>query len=128
RPAQEPSLIIEFVFPFFVLAAQLAPQLLTGLVTVVRTTATLHAPDDAARIAWEQEGLHTGVMAGGHLAATSGFVRARLEHDYRIPGKAILDLPDGLVPGDWRIPVPSSSLLPASARSGFLFSGGHAAP
>lgn len=128
HPTPGRLLIIAFDCPFYGLAAQLPPHLRASLVSVARSTAALHTPQDAARITWERQGLHDSVTAGGRVAAISAHMRAHLERDYLIPVTAILDLPNGLIPTDWHVPIPNISLLPAKARSGFLFSVGRAAP
>jgi len=130
-PRTSRVLIVAFDVPFFGLAPLLPSQARPGLVNVARATATLQAPGDSERIAWERAGLQATAGAGGHVAATSRHVRDHLAAAYRIPQPAITDLTNGLTraeqdPGP--APSPDTGLLPAAADHGFLLSFGRAEP
>ncbi|MBO2447116.1 glycosyltransferase family 4 protein [Actinomadura barringtoniae] len=128
-PVSGPLLIIAFDCPFYGLARHLDPRARSEVVIVARSTAALHVPDDRARISWELAGLHHAVKAGGRIAAISGHMRTHLADSYQIPDRALLDLPNGLPPSDWRhIPPPDARLLPSRAQRGFILSMGRAVP
>lgn len=96
------------------------------LLLVPRSTAVLTHAHDRARIRWERAGVHSAVSRGGLIAAISQHMRQHLKADYGIPGRALLDLPNGLVPHDEA--AESGLPLPARARAGFLLAMGRAVP
>jgi glycosyltransferase involved in cell wall biosynthesis len=122
-------LIVAFDTPFHGLSAHLPPSDRPAVVTVVRSTAALHAPGDSARAIWDRDGFHTTAAAGGRIAAISAYMRRHLADEYQIPGSALVDLPDGVTATEWQhTAAPDMSLLPARACAGFLLVMGRAHP
>jgi glycosyltransferase involved in cell wall biosynthesis len=98
-------------------------------VTVVRSTAALHAPDDSARVNWDNAELRAAAAAGGRIAAISAHMRRHLAADYQIPDSALIDLPNGVTASEWPIPALAQTFaLPAQAQSGFILAMGRAQP
>lgn len=124
------SLAVAFDVPFFGLAPLLSAKHAENTVIVARATAALHAPDDHERIAWERDGLSALAASGGHVAATSRHIRKHLTGSYGIPGESIVDLINGLIPGETlsRSACDGCGLLPPGAGRGFLLSYGRAEP
>lgn len=127
-PTADPLLVVAFDVPFFGLAPLLPDTLLPQVVLAPRSTARIHDPTNAARVAWEAHGLLTAAVHGGRIAAISRHMRAHLAEDYHIPQSAIIDLPAGLTSADWQITPPEDRLLPLPARDGFVLAMGRAAP
>jgi glycosyltransferase involved in cell wall biosynthesis len=122
-------LIVAFDTPFYGLAGQLPPPARPALVSVVRSTALLHAPGDSARARWDRDGLQATAAGGGQIAAISAHIRQHLADDYQIPPGALIDLPSGVTDSDWQhIAAPGMSLLPPPARAGFMLAMGRAQP
>ena len=124
-------LVTAFDAPFFGMAPRLPQAARPALVSVVRSAADWHAPDDTARARWEHDGLRATVAGGGRLAAISQAVRTHLTTELGIPGSAVVDLANGLTASE-RHPSPdlpaASRLLPPAAAGGFLLAYGRAAP
>jgi 8-oxo-dGTP pyrophosphatase MutT (NUDIX family) len=55
-------------------------------------------------------------------------MRAHLSACYQVPDNALIELPNGLSPTDWRLTPPNSGLLPNPARDGFMLAMGRAQP
>lgn len=128
-PSAGPLLIVAFDCPFYGLATSLTPDAGASLLVVARSTGALHEPDSHARIAWERDGLHQVVAAGGRVAAISAHMRDHLISDYALPGTAVVHLPNGLTADEWQhIPAPDTRVLPTAARSGFMLAMGRAVP
>ncbi|WP_102937529.1 glycosyltransferase family 4 protein [Streptomyces malaysiensis] len=96
------------------------------LLLVPRSTAVLTHPHDRARLRWERAGLRSAVSYGGRIAAISQHMHQHLRADYGVPERALLDLPNGLVPHD--DDAEPELPLPARARAGFLLAMGRAVP
>ncbi|GAA2372319.1 glycosyltransferase family 4 protein [Streptomyces cuspidosporus] len=96
------------------------------LLLVPRSSAALTHAHDRARVRWERAGLRSAVAHGGLIAAISQHMRQHLTAEYGIPGRALLDLPNGLVSHD--VATGPGLPLPARARAGFLLAMGRAVP
>ena len=127
-PGRRPVLIVGFDVPFLGVPELLPPRLARCLVTVPRSTALLHAPDDPDRIGFETRGLRATVAHGGLVGAISAHMRTHLHRDLAVPATALIDLPDGLTPTDRRFSAPRDGLLPPGGRSGFVLALGRAHP
>ena len=130
-PRTSRVLVAAFDVPFFGLALLLPPHARPSLVNIARATATLQAPGDSERIAWERAGLLATATAGGYIAATSRHIRDHLTAAYDIPQTAITDLTNGLTraeQGPDPAPPLVTRLLPPAAEHGFLLSFGRAEP
>jgi glycosyltransferase involved in cell wall biosynthesis len=127
-PSADPAGVIFFDIPFLGVPPLLPAQTLPGLAVVPRSTGLLHDPDNRARIEFERDGLSYLAARGGHIAAISGYMRDHLVRDYRLPAASLLDLPDGLTPGDWQSRPADPPSLPPNAEDGFLLALGRAQP
>ena len=127
-PGRGPVLIVGFDVPFLGVPEQLPPRLARRLVTVPRSTALLHAPDDPERIDYETRGLRAATAGGGRVGAISAHMRTHLHHDLGLPAAALIDLPDGLTTTDRRFTAPRGDLLPPGGHSGFVLALGRAHP
>lgn len=127
-PDATPVLIVALDAPFLGLAPLLPPQIVPNLVLVPRSTARIHTPAERDRIAWESHGLVTAAEQGGRIATISDYMRAHLIAGYQVPDHALIELPNGLSPTDWRLTPPNSGLPPHPARDGFLLAMGRAQP
>jgi len=123
-PAAEPLHIILFDVPFFGVMPLLPCDVAGNATVIPRSTAQLHDPTNTERIAWERLGLHATVRRGGRIAAISPYMRRHLCQAYGIPDRAIVDLPNGLVPDE--IASGIGRPLPEAARGGFLLAMGRA--
>jgi glycosyltransferase involved in cell wall biosynthesis len=123
------GLAVAFDAPFFGIAPALA-QHAARTVNVARATAALHAPGDRDRVEWERRGLLATARAGGRIAATSQYIRQHLTSAYGISPPAIIDLINGLTPGESRPGTPGedASLLPPAASRRFMLCFGRAEP
>ncbi|MFI1890338.1 glycosyltransferase family 4 protein [Streptomyces jumonjinensis] len=119
-----PRHVIALDIPFLGLAPHL-DTVGSSLLLVPRSTSLLVDPEDHARTLWEREGLAASVVRGGTVGAISQHMRAHLRDEYAIPGAALIDLPNGLIPTDHTMPSESVP-LPPRARGGFLFAMGRA--
>ena len=127
--ADAPALIIAFDVPFLGVPALLPAALAQNMITVPRSSALLHAPDDRERIAYERQGLQTAASRSGRIGAISAHMRRHLHHDLDVPEESLIDLPDGLTAADRRFAQPQDRLLPTGAREhGFILSMGRAQP
>jgi glycosyltransferase involved in cell wall biosynthesis len=125
-----PALAMAFDAPFFGIAFSLSTQYTARLVNVARATAALHATADHKRIEWERCGLRGTARGGGRIAATSRHMRQHLEDAYDIPQSAIVDLINGLTPGE-NCSAPAgddTGILPPTACQPFMLSYGRAEP
>ncbi|GAA4012886.1 hypothetical protein GCM10022247_39380 [Allokutzneria multivorans] len=116
-------LIVAFDVPFLGLAELLPPELRDKVVLVPRSSAVLHTPHDAERIAWERRAL----TAGTRVATISSFMRDHLVRDYGVPREHLMPLPDGLCASDWHLlqhQAPPDIHLPGN----FLLAMGRAEP
>jgi glycosyltransferase involved in cell wall biosynthesis len=120
--------IVALDVPFFDLGSALDADLACRLILVPRSSAKIHAPDDAARVAWETAALATATARGARVAAISGYMRRHLQQDYSVDARLIIDVPNGLVDADWQPPPEGSMQPPAPAADGFLLSMGRATP
>jgi glycosyltransferase involved in cell wall biosynthesis len=128
-PHASQLLVVAFDTPFYGLAGQLPPSARPAVVTVVRSTAALHAPGDSARIGWDRDGLHATVTGGGRVAVISAHIRQHLADDYHIPPAALIDLPSGITGSDLQhTAAPGMPLLPPQAPAGFMLVMGRAQP
>ncbi|MGH3771109.1 MAG: glycosyltransferase [Pseudonocardiaceae bacterium] len=127
-PDADPVLILALDAPFLGLAPLVPPQVVADLVLVPRSTARIHSPSDRERIAWESQGLCTAAERGGRIAAISDYMRAHLNLTYQVPGRALVNLPNGLSRADWRLTASDDAILPTPARDGFLLAMGRAQP
>ncbi|MDT0467623.1 glycosyltransferase family 4 protein [Streptomyces gibsoniae] len=95
-----------------------------SLLLLPRSTSELASPKDRRRIRWEHNGLTAAVRGGARIAAISHHMRGHLEQVYGIPRHAVVDLPNGLLPGDHADVAPAP--LPPQAEAGFLLAMGRA--
>jgi glycosyltransferase involved in cell wall biosynthesis len=128
-PAAGPVLLLPIDVPFLGLPANLRPfRPDLRVVLVPRSTGALHDPANTERITWEQDSLRAAVAAGTHVAAISQHMRRHLQAAYAVPAHALIDLPNGLTPADWRHPRAADTPLPRVAQDGFLLAMGRAVP
>jgi glycosyltransferase involved in cell wall biosynthesis len=128
-PAAGPVLLLPIDVPFLGLPAHLRPfRPDLHVVLVPRSTAALHDPANTERIAWEQASLRAAVAAGTHVAAISRYMRHHLQAAYAVSPHALIDLPNGLTPADWRHPRAADTPFPPVAQDGFLLAMGRAVP
>ncbi|MFD7161388.1 glycosyltransferase family 4 protein [Kribbella sp. NPDC059898] len=120
--------IVALDVPFFGLGSALDTDLTGRLVLVPRSSAKLHTPDDAKRIAWETRALTSATGRGARVAAISAHMRQHLQSDYLVDPKQIIDLPNGLVDADWRPPLDGPMQPPGHGAAGFVLSMGRATP
>jgi glycosyltransferase involved in cell wall biosynthesis len=128
--AAAPALAVAFDAPFFGTALALSKRHTARMVVVARATAALHAGADLDRIEWERLSLLATVRGGGRIAATSRHMRQHLNDTYNIPQSAIVDLVDGLTPGE-KCPSPApddTGLVTPAAGDQFMLSYGRAEP
>lgn len=124
----ETALVVAIDAPFAGLAPRLPHALRSRLVYVPRSTALLHSPDDAGRVAFDHEGFQALTSAGGRVAAVSPHMRDHLQRAFSLPDRSLIDLPNGLAADDWNLNEAGPYLLPSGARSRFLFALGRAQP
>jgi glycosyltransferase involved in cell wall biosynthesis len=126
-PTAGPLAVILFDVPFLGLGPLLPADVVPSLTAVIRSTGILHDPANTVRVAFERSGLGYLTAHGGRVAAISAYMREHLTRDYAVPPRALVSLPDGLVPSEWddRGPMPA---LPPAARDGFLLAFGRAQP
>jgi glycosyltransferase involved in cell wall biosynthesis len=96
------------------------------LLLVPRSTGKL-AEDRNDRVHWERKGLRAAVEQGGRVAAISQHMRIHLKHQYNVPARAIIDLPNGLLFYE-RPHEPKPAPVPPPAHAGFLLAMGRAVP
>lgn len=120
--------VILLDMPFLSVPPLLSERTRVKYAIVPRSTGLLHDPANRARIQWERNGLDYVASHSGRIAAISGYMRDHLVRDYRLPGSALLDLPDGLTADDWSSREASRLALPHGAESGFLVALGRAQP
>lgn len=121
-------LLVAHDVPFYGLSTTLPRDLVADMVVVAHSTAGIHCPADRERGSWEEHGLSAVARYGGRVAAISAHMRRHLIRDYGLPAAAVVDLPIGLGPADWRRRPPAGLALPSAAVGGFWLAMGRAVP
>ncbi|WP_206790715.1 glycosyltransferase family 4 protein [Amycolatopsis sp. MtRt-6] len=100
-PGAGPALVVAFDAPFLGLAALLPPARRRDVVLIPRSSALIHAPWDAPRVAWERAGLHAGLADGTRVGVISPFLGRHLRENYGVPARSMVAVRDGLAASDW---------------------------